>query len=411
MSRHAVWLAGGLLGLYLGLESLALVLSIRSGQHDDAILGLGTLALAAVGALVASRRAGNPIGWIMLAIANLWAFSGLGEGYFVASPDPASLPLGTAMLWVSQWITWVWLGLAVVFLPLLFPDGKLPSPKWRPVPWVAGIAIGLAVAGDAFRPGRLEADDPAVFVENPLGVGGGRLESALGSLRGFATALFAASLAAAVAAVVVRLRRARGDERQQLKWFAYVAALMATGFAVAALSLAIAAAAGWDENDLPTWLGAVGTAGWMTGLFGLVIALPLAIGVAVLRYRLYDIDVVINRTLVYGAVTALLAGAYLGLVLLFQLAFSPLTEENSLAVALSTLAVAALFRPARNRVQAVVDRRFYRRRYDAQQTLEGFTARLREEVDLDALRAELTGVVGDTMQPAHVSLWLREVRS
>jgi hypothetical protein len=172
MSRRAARLAAGLLALYVGLESLALVLSIRSGQHDDAILGLGTLALATVGALVASRRAGNPIGWIMLAIAILSAFSGLGEGYFVASPDPASLPLGTTMLWVSQWITWVWLALAVIFLPLLFPDGRLPSPRWRAVPWVAGTAVLLAVAGDAFRPGRLEADDPAVFVENPLGIGG-----------------------------------------------------------------------------------------------------------------------------------------------------------------------------------------------------------------------------------------------
>jgi hypothetical protein len=211
-----------------------------------------------------------------------------------------------------------------------------------------------------------------------------------------------------VGAVVVRLRRARGDERQQLKWFAYVAALMATGFAVAALSLAIAAAGGWDEDNLPTWLGAFGTVGWMTGLLALVLALPVAIGVSVLKYRLYDIDVVINRTLVYGSVTALLAGAYLGLVLLFQLAFSPVTEGSGLAVALSTLAVAALFRPARNRVQRLVDRRFYRGKYDAQQTLEGFAARLREEVDLDALRGELTGVVAETMQPAHVSLWLRE---
>jgi hypothetical protein len=396
--------AAGLLALYLLVESFALVLSIRRGQHDEAILGLGALALALVGALVATRRPGNAIGWIMLAVANLGALSALGEGYFVPAPDPASLPLGTVMVWVSQWITWVWLGLAVIFLPLLFPDGRLPLPRWRPVAWIGGIAIVLAVAGDALRPGRLQVDSPSI-VENPVGIGAAA--DALAVVRGFATALFAASLAAAVAAVVVRLRRARGDERQQVKWFAYVAALMATGFAVAALSLAIAAAGGWDEDNLPTWLGAFGTVGWMTGLLALVLALPVAIGVSVLKYRLYDIDVVINRTLVYGSVTALLAGAYLGLVLLFQLAFRPVTEGSGLAVAVSTLAVAALFRPARNRVQRLVDRRFYRGKYDAQQTLEGFAARLREEVDLDALRSELTGVVAETMQPAHVSLWLR----
>jgi hypothetical protein len=407
--NRATRLAAGLFLLTLALVGFGVALSAESGQPDDAFLGVGALALAAMGGLVAWRRSRNPIGWIMLAVANVSALSGVGEGYYVASSDPESLPLGVAMVWLSQWITWVWLGLAVIFLPLLFPNGKLPSTRWRAAPWLGGVAILFAAAGDAFRPGRLEVDDPAVVVENPLGAAGAAADG-VALIQGLGVGLFAASLAVAVAAVVTRFRRSRGEERQQLKWFAYVAAVMAAAFALAALTLGVAAAAGWDVDNLPAWIEAVGTAGWMTGLFALVFALPVAIAIAVLRYRLYDIDLVINRTLVYGSVTALLAGAYFGLVLLFQLAFRPVTEGSGLAVALSTLAVAALFRPARSRVQALVDRRFYRQKYDAQRTLEGFASRLRDEVDLEALRGELTGVVGETMRPAHVSLWLREAR-
>jgi hypothetical protein len=232
-------------------------------------------------------------------------------------------------------------------------------------------------------------------LDNPVGIAGAG--EALRWIGGIGTVGLLIGYVGAGLSLIVRFRRAGSLERQQIKWFAYVAGVMLAG-----LGLAL------TDTVLGRWTHAPGYIGWFTFLTAVGLGLPAAIAVAVFRYRLDDIDVVINRTLVYGSVTALLAGAYLGLVLLFQLAFQPVTEGSGLAVALSTLAVAALFRPARSRVQGLVDRRFYRRKYDAQRTLEGFAARLREEVDLDALRSELTGVVSDTMQPAHVSLWLRE---
>jgi hypothetical protein len=243
----------------------------------------------------------------------------------------------------------------------------------------------------ALGPGELD-DRNYPGVSNPAGIEGA--DAALDALNTAGWLLAILALALAVVSMIVRFRRSSGIERQQLKWIVYSGAVCASLFVIT-LPITVSP---WDDVAFVI-------------AFLSLIGVPVSTGVAVLRYRLYDVDVVINRTLVYGSVTALLAGSYLGLVLLFQLVFSSVTEGSGLAVALSTLAVAALFRPARNRVQALVDRRFYRHKYDAQQTLEGFAARLREEVDLDALRAELTAVVGDTMQPAHVSLWLREVRS
>jgi hypothetical protein len=297
--------------------------------------------------------------------------------------EPGSLPASDLVLWFESWAWIPPFGTLTTFLLLLFPDGRLPSPRWRPVAVLTAGGIVVASVAIALHPEPLSESG----VENPLGIGGAdTVLLVVGLVAGGAVVT---GMIGGIVALVRRLRRSRGEERQQLKWFTY-----------AAIVLVVVVLASINQET-----------GVLLGVVQAIVVGPVlafAVGVAILRYRLYDIDVVINRTLVYGSVTALLAAAYLGLVLLFQLAFSPLTEENSLAVALSTLAVAALFRPARNRVQTVVDRRFYRRRYDAQLTLEGFAARLREEVDLDALRGELTGVVAETMQPAHVSLWLRE---
>jgi hypothetical protein len=241
--------------------------------------------------------------------------------------------------------------------------------------------------GSALDSGRL-TEPPFEGIDNPAGIEAAGPALEVVGAAGF-IALFAGILLGA-AALVARFRRARGDERQQLKWFASAGALFALACLVA----------------LTPWFGSSDTTGQLLILLAFA-AIPIAAGVAILKYRLYDIDLVIRRTLVYGGLTALLAGAYLAGVLLLQLALSPLTERSDLAIAGSTLAVAALFRPARARVQAAVDRRFYRRRYDAERTLESFGARLRDEVDLEALGGELRAVVSETMQPVHISLWLR----
>jgi hypothetical protein len=348
------------------------------------------LSFSTVGALIVSRHARNPIGWILCAFGLSGPLLAAGEGYAVygLATEPGSLPAADVAAWLSAWVGGGSLIGLIAFILLFFPTGSLLSRRWRPVVWVNGLAFALVFLW-AFEPGPIDSFG-ALRVTNPVGIEGtGRALEALG-IGGFV--LMLAAMVGGFLSLVLRFRRARGDERQQLKWLAYAGGVFSGAF--------LAGPVVWSIPSLPEWL-------WTTMFLVAASSIPLATGVAILRYRLYDIDVVINRTLVYGSVTALLAGAYLGLVLLFQFAFSPLTEENSLAVALSTLAVAGLFRPARNRVQELVDRRFYRRRYDAQRTLEGFTARLRDEIDLDALRAELTAVVAETMQPAHVSLWLR----
>jgi hypothetical protein len=338
-------------------------------------------ALGPIGAVVASNRPRNPIGWFLCASPPLLAAMALGEGlYWLAViEDSAAVATAELGLWLNNWL---WVPMVVflfVFLPLLFPTGRPPTPRWRIVGWM-GLGAGLAMAiGTAFQPGPL---DSFRWVENPLGVEA--MPAAVPSL-GFA--LWVVSSIAAVASLVVRFRRSQGVERQQIKWVVAAAIqLLLTFVAGGVLDSALSEDAGFAFLTL--------------GFMGVALAVALAI----LRYRLYDIDVVVNRALVYGALTATLAGAYIGLVLLLQLALSP---GSDLAIAGSTLAVAALFRPARVRIQSAVDRRFYRRKYDAQRTLETFSARVRDEVELASLTAELRSVVVDTVQPAHVSVWLR----
>jgi hypothetical protein len=356
---------------------------------EDSPFAAGFLASATIGAVVAVRQPRNAIGWILCLIA-LGGSAAIVSDVYAEEASARSLLGGQLAAWLS---TWVWLPsfiIAAVFLLLLFPDGRLLSRRWRPVAWLTGVVLVLGAFDEATTRERL-----SFGYENPLALSS-EVADALSFLGPLGIVLLLFSLAASVTALIVRFRRSRGELRQQLKWFVFATAFMPLGFGLAGIQ------AGFGG------IHPLGDVGWLVGILAATLGIPLSAGIAILRYRLYDIDVVINRTLVYGSVTAVLAAAYLGLVLLFQLAFSPVTEGNGLAVALSTLAVAALFRPARNRVQALVDRRFYRRKYDAQRTLEGFASRLREEVDLDALRAELTGVVAETMHPAHVSLWLRE---
>ena len=390
-------LAVALFGAWVAVVVLYGALAVAGlTSLGDLPVVLAMAGLAAVGMIVSRAQPGNPVGWILSAIAILFPLALTVEGYVEYSPDAASLPAAQVAAWINSWSFAALLILVAVFVPLLFPDGRLLSRRWGVVAWLGAGAIALAVVGIGLRPGPLES----VPIENPLGVPA--LADALELARSAALLLAILATLASAASIFVRLGRARGSERQQLKWFAYAGSVMLGAFVVAGITVAFEAKGG---------VYYVGLAGFLTGLFALTVLVPIAIGFAILRHRLYDIDVVINRTLVYGALTISLAGAYLANVLLLGVVFRPLTGGSDLAIAGSTLAVAALFRPLRSRFQAAVDRRFYRRRYDAERTLERFSTRLRDQVDLDALSGELQAVVRDTMQPAHVSLWLRARRA
>jgi PAS domain S-box-containing protein len=298
---------------------------------------------------------------------------------------PAILPGGEVLAWISSWLWVLHIGL-FVFLALLFPDGRLPSSRWRPFAWLVGVVIVTGTVSVALWPETAAGFD---LVNHPLGI-----EVATDTMNPVETILYALGLVAA-ASPLVRLRRSMGVERQQLKWFAYAVAVLATS---AILAYVV------SESVRVVWLG------WASFMLVIasVVGLPVAVGIAILRYRLYNIDLLLNRTLVYGALTAVLAAVYFGSIVLFQALFRAFTgQESQVAVVVSTLAIAALFTPLRLRIQSFIDRRFYRRKYDARKTLEAFSAKLRIETDLDALSSELIDVIRETMQPTRVSLWLK----
>jgi hypothetical protein len=389
-ARASAWLAWS--SFALALLILAAGSILRS--PDASLFLMFALIVAApfavVGVLVASRRPRNPIGWLFLAFALVAAFAASADRYatYALVEHPGSLPGGDWVAWTASGIWHPAFGF-FVFSFLLFPDGRLPSARWRPVAWIAaanylvGGVLGLLwnpLFGEFFP-----------YVEPPF-----RLPDYFVVGVAFGVFLFVnfALLALSAVSLVLRLRRATGVERQQLKWFVYAVALFALVFPPSVLVL--------------------GDGRLIVFLLPLV---PAAAGIAILRYRLFDIDILINHTLVYGSLTVLLAAAYAGGVVGLQSVFRAMTgQESTLAVVASTLAIAALFSPLRQRVQAFVDRRFYRRKYDAVKTLEAFGSRLRDETDLDALSGDVVEVARGTMQPAHVSLWLRpdavpEVRS
>jgi hypothetical protein len=349
---------------------------------DTVLYGTLALTLSTVGLLVVSRHPAHRVGWLFCVLGLWTAIAELSEGYGYYAADHG-LAGGAVGEWIISW-SWILDGAVWALIILLFPTGRLPSPRWRKAAYVLLLGFALALAGQA-----LSTDNGDSFSagKNPLGVDSPVVEIAFA----VGIVLFLGALVAAVISLVMRLRRAGGVERQQLKWFAYA------GLGIAAI-LPLAAAFWYVDGFNAVIQPLVAVA---------LNALPVAVGIAILRYRLYDIDVLIRRTLIYGALTATLAAAYLGTVVLLQVLLQPLTKSSNLAIACSTLAVAALFAPARRRIQELVDRRFYRRRYDAARTLERFGARLRDEVALDSLSSELRRVVYDTMQPAHISLWLR----
>jgi hypothetical protein len=348
-------------------------------------LGLVFLVFSGVGAVIASRQPRNAMGWIFLGVGLSTGLGTLASAYAEhwVGGGGGSRALGEAAAVYGN-VSWIpFILIPCTFVLLLFPEGRLLSPRWRWVAWCAGVGMVGGLMVTVVIPGPLE-DYPQV--DNPYGIDSPLLDP----LTGLAFVVLLIGIVGSAASLIVRFRRARGERRQQIKWLALAGAVAAVIVPIATVGSAL-------------WGDAATNVACMLGVLGL----PVAAGIAILRYRLYDIDVVINRALVYGAVTASLAAAYLACVLLLQLALSPLTADSGLAIAASTLAVAAMFRPARARAQAVVDRRFYRRRYDAAQTLEAFAGRLRDELDLDALDADLRDVVADAMQPARVSLWLR----
>jgi len=358
---------------------------------------LAVLSFPFVGALIVHRQARNRIGWVLLAIGGAFVPFALLDAYaaYGLELEPGSLPRPDLALALAApgWIPFI--VLSGTFLILLFPDGRLPSPRWRTWAWLCAIVMTVSFVLVLVFPGNFEESGHGE-IANPL---------ALDALRPVAGAVFAVialipvSIVGCATALVMRFRRSHGQERLQLKWLALGAG------ATASLYL-LSMAASLTKDSLgdadPGWLSVLQT----VSVYSFVL-IPIAIGIAVLRHRLYDIDVVVNRALVYGALTATLGLCYLGGVLLLQQLFAPLTRGSDLAIAGSTLAVAALFRPLRSRIQRAVDRRFFRGRYDAAQIVETFSARLRDRVDLDALGGDLRTVVSETMQPAHVSLWLR----
>jgi hypothetical protein len=397
-SRAAFLLAWFICALALSLTALGLFLLLMNLSRPGVYIydhwledTLFVMSSSIVGAVIISRSdPRNLVGWLFCVTGLLW-----GAGYFVAEyairsllAAPGSLPLGEAAAWIFSWLWIPNFGL-LIFLVLLFPDGRLPSRGWR---WFARVSVLSVLVGavlGAFSPGTIVALGP---IHNPLGI------ESLPNTHEPIQALMLTLVFLATTSLFVRLRRTRGVEHQQIKWFAYAAATAASG-AILTYTLSTTIGARWLE-----------LAGFVVLTIG-VVGVPISMGIAIMRYRLYDIDLVINRTLVYGVLTGLLATVYVGSVVVLQGAFQALTGEKSqLAVVASTLAVAALFTRLRHRIQGFVDRRFYRRKYDARKTLEAFSAKLRDETDLDALNDDLVGVVRETLQPAHVSLWLRPDR-
>jgi hypothetical protein len=396
--RRLLWLvpALSLAICAAGLWLLAAVPSENLPPEDrldllDVLFGLAFVAYALVGALVVARQPRNAVGWLLCAAGLVIPIAALLWSYATYSVHADSLPGEEWAAWAFAWSEQPLLQILVLLL-LLFPDGRFLNARWRAVGYATvGIAVAWALA-IALDPGPLHTFEA---VSNPIGIegAGGFLDAAVGVASITETLL----LFLAGVSMVVRYRRSAPSERRQIKWLA----------ATAALAAVLIVAFGVLEATVETDRGAGELATSVLAFLTLAL-IPLGLGIAMLRDRLYDVDVVINRTLVYGALTAALVGTYVGVVLLLQLALGPLTEDSGLAIAGSTLAVAALVRPLRGRIQAMVDRRFYRSRYDAARTLEGFGARLRDQVELDALSGELRQVVAETMQPAHVSLWLRE---
>jgi hypothetical protein len=400
--RRSIWLARALWGLVVASLAVTTMLAVADRAGTAAQGGASTLvpftafvlAFSTVGGLIVGRQPGNPVGWLLVGCGVGEALAGLTNGYSNYGLDvrPGELPGVTLAAWASSWMFLTGAGPATTFLLLLFPTGHVPSRRWRVVGWLAAGGMALIVARSALAPGPLGGNRDAPI--NPIGIpGAGQVLDIVGAI-GYAA--FFVAILGSVVSLIVRFRSARQVERQQLKWLSYVAVLVGMMVLFGQLVVAV-----WGET------------GWATNLSnatltGSLVCIPVAVGIAVLRYRLFEIDRLISRTLVYAALTVVLGLGYAGVVLVLGQLFGGVTgNPPSWAVAGATLAVAALFQPARQRIRQAVDRRFNRRRYHAAKTIAGFSARLRDEIDLGTLSAELLAVVDQTMEPTMASLWLR----
>ncbi len=390
VNARAAWLAWSVCALTLALIVGAVALATLN-HYDLSVLSflVAQATAALVGGLVASRRPANPVGWLIAGHALCFTLGEFTRQYALYGliAEPGSLPVARVMASPPYWIWYPGLMLVLSFLPLYFPDGRLVSRRWRPVAWLAVFATVVLTVFAAVQPGGYETRG----IPNPLGIDVEGLPPLAGVFGVVMPASWLALGAASVASLVVRFLRSRGEERQQIKWFVY-AMVLVISYTLADLLFV---------RDLAPAVSTVLGLVFFTSPF-------VAIAVAVLKYRLYDIDTVINRTLVYGSLTVSLALVYLGSIVLLQVLFRALTgQESELAVVVSTLAIAALFNPLRRRIQAFIDRRFYRRKYDATRTLAEFSTKLRDETDLGTISEDLVGAVRETMQPTHASLWLR----
>src|SRR5918995_4666165 len=383
IARNLAWF---LWAATISLVLVALVLGLANRPEVplvDASLTIIPPTFATFGALISSRRPGNVMGWVFLATGILGSVQMFCGQYATVAlaPDGPALSGGALAAWLAM-LAQNSFPISILFLVLLFPDGRLPSRRWRPLAWAMGVFLAATLVVGALSPGPFPEFPSA---SNPFGIEGAKPSGSLltaGELGGFACVI------ATMLSLIVRFYFSRGEERLQLKWFTYAAVV---GISTPLLLSSLA----------PAVFQRVGSIAWTLGF----LSLPVSAGVAVLKYRLYDIDLIINRTLVYGALTVTLVGVYVGSVLFIQYAFRALTgSESQLAIVASTLLIAALFNPLRRRVQNFIDHSFYRRKYDAAKTLAGFSAKLRDETDLDSLNSEMVSVVRKTMQPEHVSL-------
>ena len=416
-ARAAAWLAWSLaasaVAMFVAVGALEIL--TRSAQSSGDWITVRTLvetlgflpflAFPLVGALIASKRPHNPIGWVCLADGLLWMVLAVTDQYrLYGAASPGSVPFPVAVGTIgNQWLWIPTVGLLGIYLLLLFPDGRLPSRRWRLLAWFAGADIIVSSLIEGFAPGPLENQGG---VPNPFG-----LEELpwLPDAALILLPLLPLCILASALSLVLRFRRSGGEVRQQIKWVAFVASITGSLYLIAMVCSLILTPAMLDESgraySLPLALEIL----FSVAVLGFA-SVPLAIGLAVLKYRLYDIDVVINRTLVYGSLTAMLLALYFAGVSSTQAMLRILTGQEhqpQLAIVASTLAIAALFNPLRRRIQSFIDRRFYRRKYDARKTLESFSAKLREETDLQTLNDDLVGLVRETMQPEHVSVWIR----